>query len=126
MGINGEEVIKMKEELKINKIGLDIDSTIEPIKTQRMIMDYYRELVDNYDVYLSSSGKGLHFEIYLRKPISISKSFEIREHLGDDRKRIAFSKADLLRGWDFDILFKYKKIGGVWKKRKFLFNETIC
>lgn len=113
------------EKLKIMKIGLDIDSTIDPENTELLIYNNYKNLVDNYDVYLSSSSKGLHFEIYLNKPVSINRSFEIREFLGDDRKRIQFSKADLLRGWDFDILFKYKKIGGVWKSRKFLFNHKI-
>lgn len=113
------------EKLKILRIGLDIDSTIEPEETEQLIKDKYKNLVGHYDVYLSSSGKGLHFEIYLKKPIDINKSFEIREILGDDKKRLAFSKADLLRGWDFDILFKYKKINGIWRNRKFLFSQKV-
>lgn len=105
--------------LKIHKIGLDIDKTTDPTNTEKKLkrMDF---LVDKYDVYSSASGTGLHFEIYLKKPVSIGRSFDLREAWGDDPKRITFSKADFMRGWDFDILFTYKKINGEWKKRQFI------
>lgn len=110
--------------LKIIKIGLDIDNTLNPKPTMDKIYTYH-PIVDRFNIYVSASGRGLHFEIYLKKPISINKSFEIREDLGDDKKRLMFSKADFLRGWDFDILFTYKKVINkkgefVWKRRKFL------
>lgn len=113
-----------REELKIIKIGLDIDKTLEIEPTHKRILRY-KAIVERYNVYISASGKGLHFEIYLKKPVNIGQSFEIRENLGDDKKRLMFSRADFERGWDFDILFTYKKVLNeqrefVWRKRKFL------
>ena len=107
------------KKLIILKIGLDIDNTIEPKTTHKKILRY-KHLVERYVVYISASGKGLHFELYLRKPVSIGEGFKIRENLGDDAKRLNFSRADFDRGWDFDILFTYKKIGNEWKRRTFL------
>ncbi len=116
------------QELIISKIGLDIDKTLNIEETHNKIKRY-KYLVERYIVYVSASGTGLHFELFLKKAITISKSFEIREDLGDDKKRIAFSKADFLRGWDFDILFTYKKVKNtkgklVWKRRRF-YDEVI-
>lgn len=111
-------------ELKIIKIGLDIDKTTCPQKTLNRIVRY-KNIVERVVIYLSASGKGLHFEVYLNKPISIGESFTMRENLGDDPVRLMFSKADFARGWDFDILFTYKKIDGVWKRRKFLDEVVI-
>jgi hypothetical protein len=118
-----------REELKIIKIGLDIDRTLDVQPTHNKIKCYYGKLVERYIVYISAGGKGLHFELYLNKPVTISQSFKIRDELGDDPKRLAFSKADLIRGWDFDILFTYKKVldenyNYVWRRRKF-FEEVI-
>jgi hypothetical protein len=113
----------------VHKIGLDIDKTLDPEVTHKKILRY-KHLVERYNIYISASGKGLHFELFLKKPVSIGESFKIRENLGDDPKRIMFSKADFSRGWDFDILFTYKKIWNPktkkweWKKRRFL-EEVI-
>ena len=110
-------------DLKIIKIGLDIDDCLDIDKIHKKIIRY-KNLVDRYIVYKSAGGKGLHFELYLNKPVNIGESFEIRENLGDCKNRLAFSKADFIRGWDFDILFTYKKIGNTWKRRTFL-DEII-
>ena len=112
-----------REELKIIKIGLDIDKTLNIEPTHKKILRY-KNLIERYVVYTSAGGNGLHFELYLRRPVNIRQSFDIRENLGDDAKRLTFSKADFHRGWDFDILFTYKKINGVWKRRKYL-DEVI-
>lgn len=113
------------QELRIIKIGLDIDNSINPEKTLNLIKQGYKRKVERVNVYSSASGKGLHFELYLKSPVSIGESFEIRENLGDDQKRLIFSRADYERGWDFDILFTHKKINGQWKTRRFLFEELI-
>jgi hypothetical protein len=107
----------------IIKIGLDIDGTTDQTLTRRRI-NRYLGLIERFVVYESASGKGLHFELYLKRPVTIGESFTIRENLGDDPKRLMFSKADHARGWDFDILFTLKKINGEWKRRKFV-EEVI-
>jgi hypothetical protein len=112
----------------VHKIGLDIDATLDATHTKKLI-GKYRKQISRYIIFKSASGTGLHFEIYLTKPITIGNSFYLREKLGDDKKRLMFSKADYARGWDFDILFTYKKVLNknrdfVWKKREFL-EEVI-
>jgi len=108
----------------ILKIGLDIDKTLDQTKTRTRIYNY-KDLIERFIVYKSASGTGLHFELYLRRPVTIGESFKIRENLGDDPIRLMFSKADFYRGWDFDILFTYKKINGEWKRRTFIEEVLI-
>lgn len=107
-----------RKQLIVNKIGLDIDYTTDTEPTKQKIHQF-KNKIERYLIFFSASGKGLHFEIYLKEPITINESFKLREKLGDDKKRLMFSRADYSRGWDFDILFTYKKIRNEWKKREF-------
>jgi len=111
---------------KVNKIGIDLDYVDEKdlIQWKTKTLFPFRKLFSNYDIFRSSSGKGYHIELYLIEEISVTESFRLRKTLKDDLKRLKFSEEDYLRGWDFDILFTYKRVGGVWRKRKLIEKVT--
>ena len=77
------------------------------------------------DVFRSPSGRGFHVIGHLREPISFKQQLDEREKLGDCKQRLRFSRRDLKRGFNPDVMFTHKKIDGEWKEEELLFKVVL-
>lgn len=98
--------------------GVDIDDKRKSKQVEELFTRYHNIIfVDKYE---SASTNGFHYEVHLKKPVSIQRTFQLRKKFLDDKVRLFFSVGDFLKNWSYDILFTDKKINGEWKKRKFI------
>uniref|UniRef100_A0A6M3IEB5 DNA primase n=1 Tax=viral metagenome TaxID=1070528 RepID=A0A6M3IEB5_9ZZZZ len=111
----------MTEIKYVGRISLDYDSYTElPTAIRALLKLYFDRNVRRVGLYSSASGRGLHILATLNKPITVTEQLRIRQELGDCKDRVKFSKKDLKKGFNPDVLFTHKKVNGKWKKEQLI------
>tara|TARA_Y100000310_G_C20669255_1_gene809344 strand:- start:624 stop:965 length:342 start_codon:yes stop_codon:yes gene_type:complete len=107
-----------------NRITLDWDNISLRDAMQRLntVLGVARLNKDLYyshtECWNSPSGKGFHIIMHLKKWITYKTQLKFRKEWQDCTKRLKFSKRDLKKGYNPDVLFTHKKIKGKWREEK--------
>ncbi len=106
---------------RTDRISLDLDDTTEDVAINKAANMMEIDGVIRIEISQSASKKGFHVAGYLENPISFEEHIKYREELGDDKKRIKYSKENVNLGLAlYDVLFtaKVRKDGTITKAKK--------
>lgn len=90
---------------KVKYCGIDMDSrTFEDYRSVVKRCEQFGRVVEKL-----STNKGWHFKIYFEKPMTLSRTFEIRYYCGDDYHRLVRDMLKAIAGCRvIDVLFDRK------------------